>query len=337
MSSSCSGGSTAQAGAGPEHYEPPELLPSFESDDYHAATRFGGPVQPPGSSELPRRKLQSLIAPPSVPSLLSAKTSALVVGSDAEFVRTTVALLNAMGMRVCSHSNVTDALSALEVDIADNGCITFDQILCEVEREGAEEDGAETLLSELKSTSWPASMVFVTPGWPTPEQLARYKQCGARAVLRKPVNPVELRNLFTHLKRDPHAELFLARCGGEEEKDGELRRRGSKGLAAMVHSHQPSTAASAVRSTPLHITAMGVGMVTYLHVHAGRQHGANPTQKFEVGLAAAPQPTCRAVPPHLVDARALASHRVAPLPRPAAPARRRRVRSSARPCPASRR
>mmetsp|Transcript_266 Transcript_266/g.750 ORF Transcript_266/g.750 Transcript_266/m.750 type:complete len:425 (+) Transcript_266:114-1388(+) len=239
-------------------YQPPPLLPSPYGDEEPSAHPRNFP-----SSEQPRRKLSALIAPPSVPSLLSDDTSALVVGSDAAFVAETTALLERMGVRAVGLGSVGEALNVLEDDIGANGCITFDQILCEMDRDG--EEGGETLISELRSTSWPASVVLVTSAWPSANELAAFAKTGARAVLRKPVNQAELARLFTHLKRKPHEELWQA---GR-----------TKAGAATVLSELPKTMR---RETPLHITAMGVGMVTFLHVHAGRSKGPNPVQTFKV-------------------------------------------------------
>mmetsp|Transcript_24073 Transcript_24073/g.60878 ORF Transcript_24073/g.60878 Transcript_24073/m.60878 type:complete len:243 (-) Transcript_24073:734-1462(-) len=148
-------------------YEPPTLLPSPED--------AASPPHPrrADSAELPRR---FPIATPSVPSLLAEGTSALVVGRDACFVNSAVSLLEAMGIRALGVPSVSDALTALEDDIAEHGCITYDQILCEAGRDGWE--GGEALMRELESTSWPASVVIVTPSLPTrcaPASLAAFQ------------------------------------------------------------------------------------------------------------------------------------------------------------------
>ncbi|KAJ1618976.1 hypothetical protein T492DRAFT_891171 [Pavlovales sp. CCMP2436] len=156
-------------------YEPPTLLPSPED--------AASPPHPrrADSAELPRR---FPIATPSVPSLLAEGTSALVVGRDACFVNSAVSLLEAMGIRALGVPSVSDALTALEDDIAEHGCITYDQILCEAGRDGWE--GGEALMRELESTSWPASVVIVTPSLPT----------------RKPASAAELGRIsFVRLRR----------------------------------------------------------------------------------------------------------------------------------------
>jgi len=167
-------------------YEPPTLLPSPED--------AASPPHPrrADSAELPRR---FPIATPSVPSLLAEGTSALVVGRDACFVNSAVSLLEAMGIRALGVPSVSDALTALEDDIAEHGCITYDQILCEAGRDGWE--GGEALMRELESTSWPASVVIVTPSLPT-----RYAKLGVRGVLRKPASAAELGRIsFVRLRR----------------------------------------------------------------------------------------------------------------------------------------
>lgn len=292
----------------PDQFVAPELLPSLEAE---ARSRDGEPMRVPGTYDLPRRRMRALIAPPSVPALLSAHTSALVVGGDETFVCATSELLREMGVRVRSSSTVSDALTALEEDIAENGCITYDQIIAEAEadNDGAgDEEGAETLVAELRSTSWPASVVFVTPHWPNRADLARFTRCGARAVVLKPVNRTELGRLFTHLKRTPHEDIWASRrvggligCAGASN-----RRRAAKPPAATVHSALPS-AAEPRRSTPLHNTCMGVGLATFLHVHAGRQKGPKPKQRFEVHAC---MPRARAPP--LRRARRLTRARAAP-------------------------
>ncbi|KAJ1624270.1 hypothetical protein T492DRAFT_882103 [Pavlovales sp. CCMP2436] len=150
-------------------YEPPVLLPSPED----AASP--PPPRRAGSAELPRR---FPIATPSVPALLAKGTSALVIGRDTRFVNSTVNTLEAMGIRTLGVPSVSDALTALEEDIAEHGCITYDQILCEAGHDGWE--GGDALISELESTSWPASVVIVTPSLPMAEQPDRfydYAQC----------------------------------------------------------------------------------------------------------------------------------------------------------------
>mmetsp|Transcript_17479 Transcript_17479/g.45179 ORF Transcript_17479/g.45179 Transcript_17479/m.45179 type:complete len:459 (+) Transcript_17479:70-1446(+) len=250
-------------------YVTPTLLPPAESDpDVIGPSKpavAGGSL----SSDLPRRSAMAVTAPPSVPSLLSETTSALVVGTDELFVRETTDALQAMGVRTVGSSSVNDALSVLEEDIGSNGCITFDQIVCEAES-GDGDEGGETLITELKSTSWPASVVLVTGTWPTPDELVWYAKVGARAVLRKPVNALELGRLFTHLKRKPHERLWHA----DRELAASYR---SKARGAIILTGLPPTKEG---PTPLHITAMGVGMVTFLHVHAGRASGSPPEQTF---------------------------------------------------------
>lgn len=276
----------------------PQLLPSPNDDDHHPRV----PSRRARSAEPSRRKVSSaaLNAPPSVPCLLAAKTSTLVVSSDANFVKSTTLILAQMGVNVLGRSNVGDALCALEEDIAEHGCITFDQILCEAEDAGdAEgEEGAETLLAELKSTSWPASVVFVSSAWPTASVLQQHAAHGARAVVRKPVNAAELGRLFTHLKRRPHEQLF------EQGRGVELVSRPPRSKPALTLCCSEIPAALGARSTPLHITAMGVGLVTFLHVHAGRQKGGGLAQTFEVRRSPLRKPRlgawrreCAAAPP----------------------------------------
>mmetsp|Transcript_39763 Transcript_39763/g.92131 ORF Transcript_39763/g.92131 Transcript_39763/m.92131 type:complete len:443 (-) Transcript_39763:103-1431(-) len=253
--------------AGP-HYAPLVLLPSVDDEAHHNP---GPPLA--GSCEQTRRNLQHLRrlnSAPTVPSLLSSRTSALVVGRDGTFVRKTTAKLDAMGVRAVGCRLVADALTALEDDIEANGCITYDQIICAADEEEEEGEGALALMEELEATSWPASVVLVASRRLTRTELKTYAACGVRALLRKPVNSTELGRLFTHLKRDPHEKLWRA-----------MRAEAGQPSALKINKAISETPTGPARATPLHITAMGVGMAVYLHVHAGWEIGHNPHQTFE--------------------------------------------------------
>jgi len=261
------------------NYQPPELLPPNQAA-LDAGPRRVIRRRSFCSCEQPRRKIASLIAPPSIPSLLSPQTSALVVASDPAFLAETRRTLEGIGVRVATVDTVTDALGALEQDIAMHGCITFDQIICEIFL--ADDEGGEALINELRSTSWPASVVLVTPEAPTSESLSRYARQGARAVVKKPVHQLELGRLFTYLKRKPHESLWkLGRLEGEPcahgQKSAERCRR-CVAASASADWDRP-----VVQTTPLHITAMGVGMVIFLHVHSGKQSAGDKPSFSDAG------------------------------------------------------
>lgn len=270
-------------------YQPPELLPPNQAA-LEAKMPVNGRAHRWFSSEMPRRRMAALIAPPSVPSLLSSQTSALIVASDALFISATRQTLEAMRVRVLAVQTVGEALAALEEDISRNGCITYDQIICEVTL--GQEGGGETLINELRATSWPASVVLVTPDHPQDDVLHRYARSGARAVVRKPVHQLELGRLFTHLKRLPHETLWL------QGRENIPCRHGLAGEAdcrrCAVSAASSPCVKSAGQPTPLHITAMGVGMVVFLHVHAGKEA---PFQKqMSAVRRALPSPSPMPVP-----------------------------------------
>eukprot|EP00306_Pavlova_sp_CCMP459_P010740 CAMPEP_0185190618 /NCGR_PEP_ID=MMETSP1140-20130426/11062_1 /TAXON_ID=298111 /ORGANISM="Pavlova sp., Strain CCMP459" /LENGTH=659 /DNA_ID=CAMNT_0027757277 /DNA_START=28 /DNA_END=2004 /DNA_ORIENTATION=+ len=140
----------------------------------------------------PRRSTCGSGPGPGSAAIFTATPTALVIDDDLVARSRLQTLLANLGVAVTSCGSVAEGLRHLQEDIAENGCVSFTRIFCDIVMPEASGD---SLLGLLTSSGWPCSIVMVT-GSATEEQRSICKSLGAIAVLSKPVRRAVLQPYF---------------------------------------------------------------------------------------------------------------------------------------------